>query len=69
MERQSGSMEVCSPLYVSRMLNVPLEEVKDEVPKILVMSEPLVSFSRYCLMKASKGALKVRKMQNEASGK
>lgn len=28
MERQSGSMEVISPLYVSRMLNVPLEEVE-----------------------------------------
>lgn len=28
MERHSGSMEVCSPLYVSRMLNVPLEEVE-----------------------------------------
>lgn len=28
MERQSGSMEVCSPLYVSRMLNVPLDEVE-----------------------------------------
>ena len=28
MERQSGSMEVCSPLYVSRMLNVPLEKVE-----------------------------------------
>ena len=28
MERQSGSMEVCSPLYVSRMLNVPLEQVE-----------------------------------------
>lgn len=28
MERQSGSMEVCSPLYVSRMLNVPLEDVE-----------------------------------------
>ena len=28
MERQSGSMEVCSPLYVSRMLNVPLGEVE-----------------------------------------
>lgn len=27
MERQSGSMDVISPLYVSRMLNVPLEEV------------------------------------------
>ena len=29
MERQSGSMEVCSPLYVSRMLNVPLEDVEN----------------------------------------
>ena len=28
MERQSGSMEVISPLYVSRMLNVPLEEIE-----------------------------------------
>ena len=28
MERQSGSMEVISPLYVARMLNVPLEEVE-----------------------------------------
>lgn len=28
MERQSGSMEVMSPLYVARMLNVPLEEVE-----------------------------------------
>ena len=28
MERQSGSMEVCSPLYVSRMLNVSLEDVE-----------------------------------------
>lgn len=28
MERQSGSMEVCSPLYISRMLNVPLEDVE-----------------------------------------
>ena len=27
MERQSGSMDVITPLYVSRMLNVPLEEV------------------------------------------
>ena len=26
MERQSGSMDVITPLYVSRMLNVPLEE-------------------------------------------
>lgn len=29
MERQSGSMEVISPLYVSRMLNVPLEEIEN----------------------------------------
>lgn len=28
MERQSGSMEVLTPLYVSRMLNVPMEEVE-----------------------------------------
>lgn len=28
LERQSGSMEVITPLYVSRMLNVPLEEVE-----------------------------------------
>ena len=28
MERQSGSMEVITPLYVSRMLNVPLEDVE-----------------------------------------
>ena len=28
MERQSGSMEVCSPLYVSRILNVPQEDVE-----------------------------------------
>ena len=28
MERQSGSMEVCSPMYVSRMLNVSLEDVE-----------------------------------------
>ena len=28
MERQSGSMDVISPLYVARMLNVPLEEVE-----------------------------------------
>ena len=34
MERQSGSMEVISPLYVSRMLNVPLEEV-EKVMKVM----------------------------------
>ena len=28
MERQSGSMDVITPLYVSRMLNVPLKEVE-----------------------------------------
>ena len=28
MERQSGSMDVITPLYVSRMLNVPIEEVE-----------------------------------------
>ena len=28
MERQSGSMDVITPLYVSRMLDVPLEEVE-----------------------------------------
>ena len=28
MERQSGSMEVISPIYVARMLNVPVEEVE-----------------------------------------
>ena len=28
MERQSGSMDVITQLYVSRMLNVPLEEVE-----------------------------------------
>lgn len=28
MERQSGSMDVITPLYVARMLNVPLEEVE-----------------------------------------
>jgi len=28
MERHSGSMDAISPLYVSRMLNVPLEDVE-----------------------------------------
>lgn len=28
MERQSGSMDYLSPLYISRMLNVPLEDVE-----------------------------------------
>lgn len=34
MERQSGSMEVISPLYVSRMLNVPLEDVENVMGKM-----------------------------------
>lgn len=34
MERQSGSMEVCSPLYISRMLNVPLEEVEEAMKEM-----------------------------------
>lgn len=29
MERRSGSMEVMSPLYIARMLNVPIEEVEE----------------------------------------
>lgn len=28
MERQSGSMDAITPLYVSRLLNVPLEDVE-----------------------------------------
>ena len=36
MERQSGSMDVITPLYVSRMLNVPLEEV-EKVMKDIVL--------------------------------
>lgn len=36
MERQSGSMEVITPLYVSRMLNVPMEEV-ERVMKDMVL--------------------------------
>ena len=28
MEHRSGSMDAISPLYVSRMLNVPLEDVE-----------------------------------------
>ena len=34
MERQSGSMEVITPLYVSLMLNVPLEDVEKVMGKI-----------------------------------
>lgn len=36
MEHQSGSMDVITPLYVSRMLNVPLEEV-EKVMKDIVL--------------------------------
>ena len=36
MECQSGSMDVITPLYVSRMLNVPLEEV-EKVMKDIVL--------------------------------
>ena len=28
MERQSGLMDAISPLYISRVLNVPLEDVE-----------------------------------------
>lgn len=38
MERRSGSMEVITPLYVSRMLNVPIEDVEAAIssqPKLL----------------------------------
>lgn len=34
MERQSGSMDAISPLYVSRMLNVPLENVEKCMKKM-----------------------------------
>ena len=34
MERHSGSMEVITPLYVSRMLNVPLEEVEEAMKDV-----------------------------------
>lgn len=36
MERQSGSMDVITPLYVSRMLNVPLEEVESAMREMEV---------------------------------
>ena len=35
MERQSGSMDVISPLYISRMLNVPFEDVEKCMKEIL----------------------------------
>jgi len=34
MERHSGSMDAISPLYVSRMLNVPLEDVEKAMQEI-----------------------------------
>jgi hypothetical protein len=36
MERRSGSMDLITPLYVSRMLNVPLEKV-ERVMKDMVL--------------------------------
>ena len=36
MERRSGSMDHITPLYVSRMLNVPLEKV-ERVMKDMVL--------------------------------
>ena len=36
MERQSGSMDVITPLYVSRMLNMPLEDVKRVMKNIVI---------------------------------
>ena len=37
MECQSGSMDVITPLYVSRMLNVPLEEVEKVMKNINIV--------------------------------
>ncbi|NBK97197.1 MAG: cupin fold metalloprotein, WbuC family [Erysipelotrichia bacterium] len=34
MERHSGSMEVIPPLYVSRILNVPLDEVEEAMKEM-----------------------------------
>ncbi len=34
MERHSGSMEVITPLYVSRMLNLPLEEIEEAMKEM-----------------------------------
>ena len=34
MEHRSGSMEVITPLYVSRMLNIPLEEVESAMKEL-----------------------------------
>lgn len=38
MERQSGSMDAISPLYVSRMLNVPLEDVEKCMRELAINS-------------------------------
>lgn len=35
MERQSGSMDAISPLYISRMLNVPFEDVEKCMKEML----------------------------------
>ena len=35
MERQSGLMDAISPLYISRMLNVPLEDVEKIMKELL----------------------------------
>ena len=34
MERRSGSMDVITPLYISRMLNVPLDEVEEAMKEM-----------------------------------
>ena len=44
MERHSGSMDVITPLYVSRMLNVPLEEVEK------VMKDMMTPFQKARLL-------------------
>lgn len=36
MELRSGSMEVMSPLYIARMLNVPIEDVEECLKKMRV---------------------------------
>ena len=37
MERQSGSMETLTPLYISRMLNAPLSEVEQALKEIITV--------------------------------
>lgn len=34
MEHRSGSMEVITPIYVARMLNVPIEEVETAMKEL-----------------------------------